>query len=101
MASKSGDRVDLFAAGLGCLPVTEQSAPEVSEDTILVSDARNGDRAAFGRLYDRYSRMVHGILLAKVPVREVDAGVKDVFWLPLRRCRPRRETRRLRACLEV
>jgi len=70
----------------------EQSAPEVSEDTMLVSDARNGDRAAFGRLYDRYSRMVHGILLAKVPVREVDDLVQDVFLLALRRLSTLRET---------
>jgi RNA polymerase sigma-70 factor (ECF subfamily) len=91
MASRSGDRVDLFAAGLGCRPVKEQSAPEVSEDTMLVNDARNGDRAAFGRLYDRYSRMVHGILLAKVPVGEVDDLVQDVFLLALRRLSTLRE----------
>jgi RNA polymerase sigma-70 factor (ECF subfamily) len=72
--------------------VREQSAPEVSEDMMLVSDARNGDRAAFGRLYDRYSRMVHGILLAKVPVREVDDLVQDVFLLALRRLSTLRET---------
>src|ERR1700721_1042617 len=99
MASKAVDRVELFAGGLGCRPVTEQSAPEVSEDTILVSDARNGDRAAFGRLYDRYSRMVHGILLAKVPVREVDDVVQDVFLLALRRLSTLRETSRFGAWL--
>ena len=92
MALRSGDRVDLFAAGLGCRPMREQSAPEVSEDTMLVSDARNGNRAAFGRLYDRYSRMVHGILLSKVPVREVDDLVQDVFLLALRRLSTLRET---------
>lgn len=63
----------------------EQSSPEVSEDTKLVSDARNGDRAAFGRLYDRYARLVHGVLLAKVPVGAVDDLVQDVFVLALRR----------------
>ena len=99
MALRSGDRVDLFAAGLGCRPMREQSAPEVSEDTMLVSDARNGDRAAFGRLYDRYSRMVHGILLAKVPVREVDDLVQDVFLLALRRLSTLRETGRFGAWL--
>jgi RNA polymerase sigma-70 factor, ECF subfamily len=92
MASRSGDRVDLFAEGLGCRPVKEPSAPEVSEDTMLVRDARNGDRAAFGRLYDRYSRMVHGLLLAKVPVREVDDLVQDVFLLALRRLSTLRES---------
>jgi len=91
MASRSGDQVDL-AAGLGCRPVREQFAPGVSEDAMLVSDARNGDRAAFGRLYEHYARMVHGVLLAKVPVGEVDDLVQDVFLLALRRLSTLRET---------
>src|SRR6202162_5056663 len=92
MASTSDDRVDLLAAGPGGRPVRGQSAPEVSEDTMLVSDARKGDRAAFGRLYDRYARMVHGVLLARVPVGEVDDLVQDVFLLALRRLSTLRET---------
>jgi RNA polymerase sigma-70 factor, ECF subfamily len=91
MASRSGDQVDLLAAGLGRRPVREQSAPEVSEDAMLVGAARDGDRAAFGRLYDRYARMVHGVLLAKVPVGEVDDLVQEVFLLALRRLATLRE----------
>jgi RNA polymerase sigma-70 factor (ECF subfamily) len=45
----------------------------------LVEAARAGDRAAFGRLYDRYARVVHGLLLARVPRTEVDDLVQDVF----------------------
>src|SRR5438105_15877413 len=60
-------------------------AAESREEDALVSAARNGDRAAFGRLYDRYARMVHGILLARVPPREVDDLVQEVFLLALRR----------------
>jgi RNA polymerase sigma-70 factor (ECF subfamily) len=71
--------------------VREQSAPEVSEDARFVSAARAGDRAAFGCLYDRYARMVHGVLLAKVPVGEVDDLVQDVFLLALRRLSTLRE----------
>ena len=52
---------------------------ESSEDASLVSAARDGDRQAFGCLYLRYSRMVHGILLARVPATEVDDLVQDVF----------------------
>jgi RNA polymerase sigma-70 factor (ECF subfamily) len=59
---------------------------------MLVSDARNGNRLAFGRLYDRYARMVHGVLLAKVPVSEVDDLVQDVFLVALRRLSMLRET---------
>jgi len=72
--------------------VQEQFAPEVSEDAMLVRAARDGDRAAFGRLYDRYARMVHGVLLAKVPHSEVDDLVQDVFMMALRRLSTLRET---------
>ena len=34
--------------------------------TRLVKAAQGGDRRAFGELYTRYARMVHGILLARV-----------------------------------
>src|SRR5258706_14813004 len=64
--------------------VTVWPVAESREDDPLVSAARDGDRAAFGRLYDRYARMVHGILLARVPPREVDDLVQEVFLLALR-----------------
>jgi RNA polymerase sigma-70 factor (ECF subfamily) len=51
----------------------------------LVVAARNGDRAAFGELYGRYGRMVHGILLARVPRHDVDDLVHDVFLQALKR----------------
>jgi RNA polymerase sigma-70 factor (ECF subfamily) len=54
------------------------------DEPALVAAARNGDRAAFGRLYDRYARMVHGILLARVPYAEVTDLVQDVFLQALR-----------------
>lgn len=50
-----------------------------------MSAAREGDRGAFGGLYDRHARMVHGILLARVPRRDVDDLVQDVFLAALRR----------------
>ena len=37
------------------------------EDESLIAAAAQGDRGAFGELYSRYARMVHGILLARVP----------------------------------
>ena len=54
-------------------------------DAMLVAAARAGDRAAFGQLYSQYSRMVHGILLARVPRHEVDDLVQDVFLVAMRR----------------
>jgi len=38
-----------------------------------------GDRDAFARLYADYVRMVHAILLGRVPRRDVDDLVQDVF----------------------
>ena len=59
--------------------VTAGRVPEEDDVVSLVAAAREGDRTAFGRLYERYARMVHGILLARVPVGEVDDLVQDVF----------------------
>lgn len=65
----------------------EAAAPlvEISSDAALVASVRAGDREAYGRLYDAYSRMVHGILLARVPYGEVDDLVQDVFLVALRK----------------
>jgi RNA polymerase sigma-70 factor, ECF subfamily len=51
----------------------------------LVRAARGGDRAAFGALYGRYARMVHGVLLARVPLAHVEDLVQDVFLVALSR----------------
>ena len=45
----------------------------------LVKAALEGDRDGFGRLYDLYAPLVHGILLARVPRTEVDDLVQDIF----------------------
>jgi len=76
----------------GICPRGAHSASETSDDKMLVDSARRGDRAAFGRLYDRYARLVHGVLLAKVPLDEVDDLVQDVFMTALRRLSTLRET---------
>jgi RNA polymerase sigma-70 factor, ECF subfamily len=80
-----GGTIEVLVAAQGALPVREKPAPDATDDASLVCAARDGDRAAFGRLYDRYARMVHGVLLAKVPVDEVDDLVQDVFLIALRR----------------
>jgi RNA polymerase sigma-70 factor (ECF subfamily) len=45
----------------------------------LVRAASRGDRRAFGELYVRYARMVHGILLARVPPGDAEDLVQEVF----------------------
>jgi RNA polymerase sigma-70 factor (ECF subfamily) len=79
--------------------VTVWPVAESREEDSLVSAARDGDRAAFGRLYDRYARMVHGILLVRVPPREVDDLVQEVFLLALRQLHALRDVSRFGAWL--
>jgi len=70
------------------------SAPPVaptSGDAALVAAARGGDRAAFGQLYTNYGRMVHGILLTRVPPGEVADLVQDVFLAAMRQIHTLRE----------
>ena len=65
--------------------MTTAPAPESTGYVSLVVAARAGDRSAFGGLYARYARMVHGILLARVPPDDVDDLVQDVFLRALPR----------------
>jgi len=60
-------------------------------DAALVDAARNGDRAAFGQLYQRYQRMVHGVLLTRVPPGDVPDLVQEVFLLAMRKLGSLRE----------
>ena len=75
-----------FRAGFEAVAaLSAEAVPPTSEEARLAKAARAGDRAAFGELYARYARMVHGILLARVPRRDVDDLLQDVFLLALRR----------------
>ena len=53
--------------------------PETRIDVVLVKAVLDGDRDSFGRLYELYAPMVHGILLARIPRSEVDDLVQDIF----------------------
>ena len=63
----------------------DEAADEREREAALVGQVRAGDHEAFGRLYARYGRLVHGILLARVPYGEVDDLVQDVFMTALRK----------------
>ncbi len=75
-------------------PVTETSAVLEDSDAALVKLSQQGHRDAFGQLYQRYARMVHGILLAKVPVLEAEDLVHEVFLRALPRLHSLREAAR-------
>lgn len=61
------------------------------ESVLLVEAARRGNRSAFGALYERYGRMVHGVLLARVPPADADDLTQDVFLIAWRRLRSLRD----------
>ena len=74
-------------AGTGGIDVPDTgTVPTIAHpDAADVLAARDGDSAAFGRLYERYARLVHGVLLARVPRADVDDLVHEVFLQALRR----------------
>lgn len=57
------------------LTAIEPRLPEVA----LIRAAQGGDRAAFGRLYEQYERLIHGILLAHVAYDDAEDLMQDVF----------------------
>ncbi|HEV7376122.1 MAG TPA: sigma-70 family RNA polymerase sigma factor [Pyrinomonadaceae bacterium] len=81
----------LLMTGASRMAAAAQPALKESVDATLVEAVRRGDRDAFGRLYDLYGPMVHGILLARVPYDEVDDLVQDVFLLAFKRINTLRE----------
>jgi len=62
-------------------------ARAVDEDDGLIRAAVAGDRGACGELYVRYARMVHGILLARVPPGDAEDLVQEVFMSAMKQLR--------------
>src|SRR5215203_4058461 len=58
---------------------SEKAAADTPIEVVLVRASLEGDRDGFGRLYDLYAPMVHGILLSRVPRGEVEDLVQDIF----------------------
>jgi RNA polymerase sigma-70 factor (ECF subfamily) len=80
-------------------PMAEAPATGGDSDEVLVKLSQEGQRDAFGQLYQRYARMVHGILLAKVPALEAEDLVHEVFLRALPRLHRLREATRFGAWL--
>jgi RNA polymerase sigma-70 factor (ECF subfamily) len=62
-----------------------------ADAVVAIRAVAAGDPDAFSRLYADYSRMVHAILLGRVPRRDVDDLVQDVFLTAYTRIRELRE----------
>lgn len=58
---------------------TAHSARPLLDEDDVVQRASRGDRAAFEELYNRYARVVHAILLARVRPSDAEDLVQDVF----------------------
>src|SRR5207247_780624 len=66
-------------------------AGDASRLAPTIRAAAAGDRDAFGQLYACYFRMVHAVLLGRVPRRDVDDLVQDVFLTAFTRLKGLRE----------
>lgn len=74
-------------------PATTERRPDgqTIETAALVHAAQEGDRAAFGALYERFARLVHGVLLAGAPRDDVPDLLQEVFLRALRQLHTLRE----------
>ena len=73
------------------MTIARFSASHAAEDAELVRHAQRGDQTAFAALYDRYARVIHGVLLSRVPRADVDDLVQDVFLAAWNRLEDLRE----------
>ena len=61
------------------------------EEATLVRAAQNGDRVAFGTLYQEYGRLIHGVLLAQVSYQDAEDLMQEVFVKALKQLPALRE----------
>ncbi|MBL8233474.1 MAG: sigma-70 family RNA polymerase sigma factor [Bryobacterales bacterium] len=64
---------------------SDKDFPDKWETRSLVLAAGRGDQGAFGRLYELYGKLVHGILLSRVPADQAEDLTQDVFLTAMRR----------------
>ena len=59
----------------------------------LVAGARAGDPSAFGRLFERFAPVVHGLLLARVSFQDAEDLTQEVFLNAIQRLGALRDPR--------
>ncbi|MGH9872577.1 MAG: RNA polymerase sigma factor [Pyrinomonadaceae bacterium] len=79
------DRRHLEVAPAAAAPLLEPNKPDESLESVIVRTVLAGDRDMFGRLYELYAPLVHGVLLARMPRGEVEDVVQDIFLHALRK----------------
>ena len=82
-------RAEMMLAATGT-PDRTEAAPGLDLAATIRAVA-SGDHAAFARLHAEYVRMVHAIVLSRVPRRDVDDVVQDVFVTAYLRIRELRD----------
>ena len=72
---------------------SEGKTDEAAVVAALVDGARAGDRSAFGRLFERFAPIVHGLLLARVPFQDAEDLTQEVFLNAIQRLGALRDAR--------
>jgi RNA polymerase sigma-70 factor, ECF subfamily len=78
-------RVDVSLGSRQARVVSRLRIADSATDADLVVSAQQGNRDAFGALYERFAPMVHGVILSRGAVEDVDDLVQDVFVTALER----------------
>jgi len=73
----------LLMTGQASAPIMQTTRE--AQDELLIGAVLEGDHDLFGKLYDQYSPLVHGILLTRVPPAEVDDLLQDIFLHALKK----------------
>ena len=83
----STDRRDPGIAPAMTVAATKQETSDKNEspEAVLVRAVLAGNQDMFGRLYELYAPLVHGVLLARMPRSEVEDVVQDIFLHALRK----------------
>jgi len=82
-AEYSASESSASATALAFDSTTEDATDSV--ETTLVRAVLAGNRDQFGRLYELYAPLVHGVLLARLPRSEVEDMVQEIFLHALRK----------------
>ena len=80
-ASIDRRHLEVAPAGAAAAAAPAHTSGDSSEspESSIVRSVLAGDRDMFGRLYELYAPLVHGVLLARMPRSEVEDVVQDIF----------------------
>jgi RNA polymerase sigma-70 factor (ECF subfamily) len=83
----STDRREPGIAPAMTVAATKQEISDQNEspEAVLVRAVLAGNQDMFGRLYELYAPLVHGVLLARMPRSEVEDVVQDIFLHALKK----------------